>query len=246
VGGLLGLTLAVVYFSINPQGGRFDEHDVAEIAQAQLASVTPEPPPGPQVYALLRPSVVQVTRHDPLGGPNAPEGVGSGVVVDENGTILTSNHVVAGFTSVTIHFFDGTSTVGQVVDREPSRDLALVKVNSLPNGVKAAVLGGGVAPGDEVFAIGSPFALDGSISEGIVSALGRSFRVEATGQQLDNMIQFDAAVNPGNSGGPLVDRNGHVVGIVTGLANPTGQQVFIGLGFAVPITASGGLLTPID
>ncbi len=94
-------------------------------------------------------------------------------------------------------------------------------------------------------AIGAPFGLDGSVSSGIVSGLGRRFMVEETGQVLDNMIQFDAAVNPGNSGGPLVDMNGRVVGIVTGLINPTGDRVFIGLGFAVPIEAASGIIAPL-
>ena len=86
-----------------------------------------------------------------------------------------------------------------------------------------------------MLAIGAPFGLGGSVSGGIVSALGRRFRVEETGQVIEGMIQFDVAVNPGNSGGPLVDRNGHVVGIVSGIINPTNERVFIGIGFAVPI-----------
>ncbi|MER3419755.1 MAG: peptidase S1, partial [Chloroflexota bacterium] len=111
--------------------------------------------------------------------------------------------------------------------------------------VEPATLGGSVSPGDPVLAIGAPFGLEGSVSKGVVSGLGRRFTVAATGQTLENMIQFDAAVNPGNSGGPLVDRQGHVVGIVAGIANPTNQNVFIGLGFAVPIEAAAGLQAPI-
>ncbi|HWO73894.1 MAG TPA: trypsin-like peptidase domain-containing protein, partial [Dehalococcoidia bacterium] len=99
--------------------------------------------------------------------------------------------------------------------------------------------------GDRVLAIGSPFGLEGSLSAGVVSGLGRNFLVEETGQVLTNMIQFDAAVNPGNSGGPLVDMNGRVVGIVTGIVNPTRDRVFVGLGFAVPIEAASGVLPPL-
>lgn len=94
--------------------------------------------------------------------------------------------------------------------------------------------------GDEVVAVGSPFGITDSLSSGVVSGLGRSFQSPDTGQELNNLIQFDAAVNPGNSGGPLVDRNGEVVGIVTALLNPTGENVFIGIGFAVTIETAAG------
>jgi S1-C subfamily serine protease len=94
-------------------------------------------------------------------------------------------------------------------------------------------------------AIGAPFGLEGSVSSGVISATGRSFVVEETGQVLTDMIQFDASVNPGNSGGPLVDLSGRVVGIVTGLVNPTQNRVFVGLGFAVPIESAGGVLPPL-
>jgi len=101
------------------------------------------------------------------------------------------------------------------------------------------------AAGDKVLAIGSPFGLQGSVSEGIVSGLGRSFFVEETQQVIQGMIQFDAAVNPGSSGGPLVDMNGRVIGIVSGIINPTNARVFIGLGFAVPIEAAGAIMAPL-
>jgi S1-C subfamily serine protease len=98
--------------------------------------------------------------------------------------------------------------------------------------------------GDEVFAVGNPLGLTGSMSAGVVSGFDRSFTIEDLDQELDGLIQFDAAVNPGNSGGPLLNRYGQVIGIVTGLINPTEQEVFIGIGFAVPISvaasAAGG------
>jgi S1-C subfamily serine protease len=105
---------------------------------------------------------------------------------------------------------------------------------------------GGLRVGDEVYAVGSPFGIPNSLSAGVVSGLNRTFKPPSTGgAELKNVIQFDAAVNPGNSGGPLLDRNGEVVGIVTGLINPTSQDVFIGIGFAVPIPGGGGFGTPI-
>jgi S1-C subfamily serine protease len=171
--------------------------------------------------------------------------VGSGVVIDENGNILTSYHVVADAESVTIEFFEGTSVEATIAHTEPERDLAIVQASMLPPGVVPATLAGGVRPGDKVMAIGSPFGLGGSVSTGVVSALGRNFMVEETGQVLPDMIQFDAAVNPGSSGGPLVDYNGRVVGIVTGIINPTNDRVFVGLGFAVPIESAAGVLPPL-
>jgi serine protease DegQ len=146
---------------------------------------------------------------------------------------------------VQVRFFDGTTLTGRVTQTQPERDLAVVSVPRLPNGVEPAILAGGVQQGDRVIAIGSPFGLEGSVSAGIVSATNRTFLVEETGQVMSNMIQFDAAVNPGNSGGPLVNMNGHVVGIVDGILNPTSGRVFIGLGFAVPIEQASGIFAPL-
>lgn len=245
-GAVLGLALMVIYLQLNPPAGRYDDNDIRNLAQERIDLITPTPPQAPLVYAQVRPSVVQITIEQPgQGAERGGRGVGSGVVVDENGSILTSYHVVVGADIVNVRFFDGTTLAGRVTQTQPERDLAIVQVPRLPNGVEPAVLGGSVAQGDEVLAIGSPFALEASLSRGVVSALGRAFVVEATGQVLENMIQFDAAVNPGNSGGPLVDMHGRVVGIVTGIVNPSGS-VFIGLGFAVPIQLASGLLAPLS
>jgi S1-C subfamily serine protease len=94
--------------------------------------------------------------------------------------------------------------------------------------------------GDEAYVVGNPLGLFGSMSAGVISGFERSFKLEDSEQRLEGLIQFDAAANPGNSGGPLLNRYGQVVGIVTALANPTEQDVFIGIGFAVPITTAGG------
>jgi S1-C subfamily serine protease len=245
---LLGVAIVLGYLHFDPQEGRYTDTDIQRIADQRIAEATPPPPIEPQVFALVRPSVVQITR--PLPGETDPtrrgRGIGSGVVVDDAGSILTAYHVIANADNVTVRFFDGTTAQGTVGMRQPEKDLAVIHVRSrLPNGVTPAVLAGGVAQGDKVMAFGSPFGLDGSVSMGIVSALNRSFTVEETGQTLQGMIQFDAAVNPGNSGGPLVDLGGRVVGIVVGLVNPTNERVFIGLGFAMPIESSSGILPPL-
>jgi S1-C subfamily serine protease len=241
-GALIGIAVMFAYLQFNPPEGRYTDNEIRALADEQIAEITPTPPIEPEIYAMLRPSVVLIQTGN---NPNS-SGVGSGVVVDENGGILTSNHVVANFDTVTIRFYDGSTVTGTVTQRQPNRDLALVSVNRLPDGVVPATLSGdGVREGDQVMAIGAPFAFEGSVSSGIVSATGRRFIIEDTGQVLDNMIQFDAAVNPGNSGGPLVDRNGRVVGIVTGIYNPTSGRVFIGIAFAVPIESAGGIVAPL-
>lgn len=245
-GCVLAIAVMMAYLQLDPQEGRYSDADIRALANEQIASVTPEPPRPPQVYALVRPAVVLITQGSIDGQNGTFRGLGAGVVFDLNGSILTAYHVVEGVNQVSVRFYDGTTAVGSVVQQQPERDLAVIQVNRLPDGVQPAILGGGVDYGSDVMAIGAPFGLDGSASVGVVSGLGRRFTVQETGQVLDNMIQFDAAVNPGNSGGPLVDMNGQVVGIVSGIINPSGDSVFIGLGFAVPIQAASGIVAPVD
>jgi S1-C subfamily serine protease len=246
VGSAVTLAVMFAYLRLEPPKGRYTDKDIKTLVAQQMASATPTPPVPPQIYAMVRPSVVLLT-HDDVVGPDGKtaRNVGSGVVIDASGLILTAYHVVSTSDTVNVRFFDGTRAVGHVTQKQPDRDLAVVQVPSLPQGVNPATLGGGVAQGDAVLAIGAPFGFDGSVTSGVVSALNRAFVVEETGQQLTGLIQFDAAVNPGNSGGPLVDLNGRVVGIVTGIVNPTGQTVFIGLGFAVPIESANGIVAPL-
>jgi S1-C subfamily serine protease len=244
-GALFTLGILVLWLTFNPAPGKYTDADIKRLAAEQQSKATPTPPVEPAVYQLVRPAVVLLTQDIATGDKGPGKGIGAGVVFDANGSILTAYHVVAASDSVNIRFWDGTTTTGTVVQKQPDRDLAVVLAKRLPDGLQPAVLGGGVEYGEEVLAIGAPFGLDGSVTRGIVSGLGRSFTVEETGQVLTNMIQFDAAVNPGNSGGPLVDTGGHVIGIVSGIVNPTGNSVFIGLGFAVPIESASGIVAPI-
>ncbi len=248
-GALLGLGVVVLYLQLNPQPGKYSDSDIGRLAQQKIDAITPSPPvdPGPAIFGTLRPSVVLIYHDQPAqpGQDRTGETAGAGVVVDDSGIILTAYHVVAGATRVNVRFFDGTTTIGAVSQTKPDEDLATVVVPKLPDGVKSATLGGGAHEGQQVYAIGAPFGLDGSITSGIVSATGRQFTVKENGQVLHDMIQFDAAVNPGNSGGPLVDAGGNVIGIVTGIVNPTGEDVFVGIGFATPIQDSGGVLVPV-
>jgi len=162
---------------------------------------------------------------------------GTGVVIVDSGLILTNLHVVAGARRVHVTFFDGTESEAEIVATRPEHDLAVLQAKSLPDDMMPAVMRStaGLAPGDPVVAVGFPFGIGPSVSSGVVSGLRRDYVSPEGKRVLSNLIQFDAAVNPGNSGGPLVTLDGEVVGIVTGLLNPTEQRVFVGIGFAVPI-----------
>jgi S1-C subfamily serine protease len=168
--------------------------------------------------------------------------LGSGVVVKDDGTILTNLHVVWGSKRVRVTFANGHESDAKMVGTQPENDLAVLKANSLPDDLEPATMRstGDLAPGDEVIAVGHPFGIGPSVSAGVVSGLGREFRAPEGQHALTNLIQFDAAANPGNSGGPLVTMDGFVVGIVTAILNPNEQRTFVGIGFAVPIENAAG------
>src|SRR5262249_40042132 len=147
------------------------------------------------------------------------------------GQIMTANHVVDGATSIEVVFADGTHTSATVVSSSPDTDIAVLAPAQLPSVVVPAVLDGGVRIGDDAYSVGNPLGLADTLTAGVVSGLDRSIGREDGGGELTGLIQFDAAVNPGSSGGPLLNRQGQVVGIVTALANPTGQRFFVGIGF---------------
>jgi len=190
-------------------------------------------------HQVIQPSLVYITT-ERAGTAGREVGTGAGVIIRANGTVLTALHVVSGATKITTRFADGTEASSKIADQQPASDIAVLTVDRLPEVVVPAVLGGGARVGDPVFAVGHPLGLVDSLSAGVVSAVGRSVGVDDGGTPLNDLIQFDAAVNPGNSGGPLLDLGGQVIGIVTGLANPSKQSFFVGIGFAVPIATAGG------
>ncbi len=176
----------------------------------------------------------------PDGKDDKPDATGTGVVIDAKGDILTNLHVIHSTDRWVVTFWDGSKSEASIVNVQPENDLAVIKAKVAPDDLKPATLAttGGLNPGDTVVAVGFPFGIGPSVSAGVVAGLKREFvdpERKDQGGHLTNLIQFDAAVNPGNSGGPLVNRDGEVVGIVTALYNPTGQHVFAGMGFAVPI-----------
>ena len=204
---------------------------------ADRASPTPTPEatatplPVTDVYRQVVPSVVLVT--------TSKGSLGSGVIVTDTGTVLTANHVISDGGSISILFADGTKSAATVTAADPRIDIAALTPTKLPEVVVPATLGGGVAVGSDVVAIGNPLGLRASTTTGIVSGLDRRTKTKAG--PLSGLIQFDAAVNPGSSGGPLLNTQGLVVGVVVSIADPGEDDAFAGIGFAVPIgTALGG------
>jgi S1-C subfamily serine protease len=218
--------------------------DVEAAVEEILESQTPVPDISAQVYQVILPSLV-IVQTDKVGNEQEGFGIGSGVVVNSDAQVLTAYHIVEGSSEIKLAFSDGTNTTATVANAEPDRDIAVLTPAVLPGLVLPATIGSssGMRVGDVVFAVGNPLGLVGSLSAGVVSGLNREFRPSDKEEPLSGLIQFDAAVNPGNSGGPLVNRRGQVVGIVSGLINPTGDDFFVGIGFAVPIEqALGGRL----
>ena len=194
---------------------------------------------------LIAPSVVRVhTQDEDKKNPKGEmqnTGVGSGVVISEEGVILTNLHVVQGAKRIQVTFADGTESEALVIGVQPENDLAVIKAKRLPDDLQPATLGSSqnLQPGDEVVAVGFPFGIGPSVSAGVVSGLNRSFGSEGK-TMMRGLIQAAAAANPGNSGGPLINMAGEVVGIVTAILNPTSARTFIGIVFAATIESAGG------
>jgi S1-C subfamily serine protease len=241
--GVAAALLAIALYGVLVPGPRqLTQGDVNDSVARVLASQTPAPAASQLVYDAIRPSLVLIETESPTGKGTESGGLGTGVVIDQAGDILTCLHVVAGSDAIQLTFADGTKSAAQVTVRQPQHDIAVLRATTPPAVMVPATLGNpsAIRVGSDAFVVGNPFGLYGSISSGVVSGLGRSFQVPNTNEVLLNLIQVDAAVNPGNSGGPLLNRDGQVVGIVTALVNPTKEGVFIGIGLAVPIDVAGG------
>ena len=241
------IVLAAAFWWGNPMLATKAPLTMEQIDAAMRQSIEDKPlvSPASRAYDSIIPSVVRVIglmtegddgKDDKEHG-TVERGVGSGVVIIDNGTILTNLHVVSGAKKIKVTFFDGSESEAVVLNTQPENDLAVLRARTIPDDLEAATMRStsDLSPGDEVIAVGYPFGIGPSVSSGIVSGLKRQFRSPDGQQMLSNLIQFDAAANPGNSGGPLVTMDGEVVGIVTAILNPNRQRVFIGIGFAVPI-----------
>ena len=240
---LVAVGAILLYSMLVPGPPVLTQRDVDDRVAEALASVSPPPAFSEFVYQAVQPSLVLIQTKRPEGsGSSKGDGIGSGVVINLRGDILTSLHVVADATEIELTFADGTRSGAEIVGRQPENDIAVVRAVQPPSELVPAILGNpaSVRQGSEAYAMGSPFGLGGSMSVGVISAVNRSFQLPDSDRVLHGLIQIDAAVNPGNSGGPLLNRDGHVIGIVTALVNPTEDEVFIGIGLAVPIDVAGG------
>lgn len=241
--GILAALLALLlYNSLVPEPDLLTEREVRDTVNQVMASATPAPSYSTQVYQIIQPSLVLIQTSYTGEDPEQDEGLGSGVVINDSGDILTSLHVVDGAGEIEILFADGTRANGEIIAAQEENDIAVLGSDRLPEVLIPAILGNpnAMRVGDEAFAVGNPFGLYSSVSAGVISGFGRTFKPEGRDQMLEDLIQVDAAVNPGNSGGPLLNRYGQVVGIVVGIINPTEEDFFIGIGFAVPINVAGG------
>ena len=230
------------------------QDDIDRAVRYTLTEGEPLPSPYARAAMAVRPAVVRVIgladEDDKLPKPgddpkSHARSTGTGVVIIDNGTILTNLHVVNNAKRIRVTFADGHESEATVVGTQPDNDLAVLRARSIPDDLIAATMRGtaDLVPGDQVVAVGFPFGIGPSVSSGVVSGLKRQFR-GPSGERLSNLIQFDAAANPGNSGGPLVTMDGAVIGIVTAILNPGDVGTFIGIGFAVPIenaAAAAGL-----
>jgi S1-C subfamily serine protease len=238
----LGVVGAIYVATRDASPRPLDQAEVGTIASdvvgKAIEDLESKPPDSATVYKQILPSLVQVEAKRPSPKDDDAR-LGAGVIVNRDGAILTALHVVDGAESVRVGFVDGTSSTAWIASTDPANDIAVLEPDRRPEVVVPAVLGGGGEVGDEAYAVGHPLGYVGSLSSGVISGLDRSVRGEH-GRRLQGLIQFDTAVNPGNSGGPLLNRAGQVIGIVTGLANPSPDGYFIGVGFAVPIGAAGG------
>jgi S1-C subfamily serine protease len=248
VGAAVALALMVVFTNtwLNPSPRPLSQQDIDAAVLHTLES-TALPSPAAKAYEVIRPSIVRVRRLEPdKDGKDAEKGVGTGVVIVDKGVILTNLHVVLGAKRIQVVFADGLESDATVTGMRPEHDLAVLQAEKIPDDLLAATMRStaDLALGDRVVAVGFPFGIGPSATAGIVSGLRREFVSPEGKRLLTNLIQFDAAVNPGSSGGALVTAQGEVVGIVTAILNPTDQRFFVGIGFAVPIenaAAAAGL-----
>jgi S1-C subfamily serine protease len=242
--GFLAVFAGIALWAFVPARG-LTRADVEVAVQRALEAKQPAPTAA-DAYESILSSVVHVR-----GLPDAPDAdvaseresqSGTGVVIVDTGIILTNLHVVHGAKGIKVVFHDGLESDAVVIGVQPEHDLAVLQAKTIPDDLYAATLRStaGLRPGEPVVAVGFPFGIGPSVSAGVISGLGREYQTVDGKRVLTNLIQFDAAVNPGNSGGPLITPEGEVIGIVTGLLNPSEQRVFIGIGFAVPIENAAG------
>jgi S1-C subfamily serine protease len=235
----LGITLG--HAALTPPPPRVTQKDI-DAAVTRTLATKPLPSPAMRSYQAVRSSIVRVAAGGTAGGTAAAATTGTGVVVVRHGVILTSLHVVSGASRVRVTFADGLESEATVVSTQPENDLAVLQAKRIPDDLRAATLQPAkrLVEGEPVTAVGFPFGIGPSVSHGVISGLKRQYQFPDGEQRLSNLIQFDAAANPGSSGGPLVNAAGEVVGIVTAILSPGDKPGFSGIAFAVPIETAAG------
>lgn len=240
--GLLALLLAISFSLSQPSAAPKPTQKDITAAVLKTLETTTLPSPATKAYDAIIPSVVRVvglgkSTKNKDGSEDVQRSVGTGVVIVDKGIILTNLHVVRNAETIKVTFADGLESIATITGVQPENDLAVLQAHTIPDDLPAATLRStaDLAPGEQVMAVGYPFGIGPSASAGVVSGLERTFRSPEGKQLMNKLIQFDAAANPGNSGGPLVTMDGAVVGIVTAIYNPNQQRTFVGIGFAVPI-----------
>jgi S1-C subfamily serine protease len=244
---LAGAALAVILVALHGSLAQAPLHITQEdIDQAVARTLETKPLPSPAVraYNAVRSSLVRVRA---IGdGLEYDEYVhhatGSGVVIIDRGVILTSLHVVAGASRVRVQFEDGLESEASIISTQPENDLAVLQAKQIPDDLQAATLRSArhLIEGEHVTAIGFPFGIGPSVSHGVISGLKRQYQAPDGARVLSNLIQFDAAANPGSSGGPLVNAAGEVIGIITAILGTAEKSAFSGIAFAVPIELAAG------
>jgi S1-C subfamily serine protease len=237
--GLCMVALQGAFKPVVPAG--LTQQDLEAAIVRTLATKT-LPSPATRAYQAVREQIVRVRSvGDGLEQDEyIQRAVGSGVVIVDKGLILTNLHVINGASRILVTFFNGLEAEATVVSTQPESDLAVVQAKEIPDDLRAATLRSSktLAEGEHVTAVGFPFGIGPSVSAGVISGLGRQYRAPEGARSLSNLIQFDAAANPGSSGGPLVNAEGEVIGIVTAILTTGGS--FSGIAFAVPIETAAG------
>lgn len=238
---------AATYAALGSEDGGSAAPQVT-VANPQPAASTSESLSVSEIYEQTYKGVVEITamssQSSPLGGEQQAQGQGSGFVFDAEGHIVTNQHVVEGAETVSIRFWDGSTHDATVVGSDPSTDLAVVKVDAPASMLEPLELGDSdqLSVGEGVVALGSPFGLEGTVTSGIVSALNREM-TSPNNFTISNSIQTDAAINHGNSGGPLVNAAGQVVGVNTQIKSESGGSD--GIGFAIPSSTVSSIVPQI-
>jgi putative serine protease PepD len=224
---IMALVVALALFAVNS----------GTTSQKVTTATSPSPSPSAaktptvtDIYNQVGPSVAVVR--------TARGALGTGVVAADDGTVLTADHVISDGSAISIVFSDGTKSAATVASADPKTDIATLTPATLPQTVVPATIGGSAEVGGQVVAIGNPLGLTYSVSSGVISGLNRT--ADTDHGKFSGLIQFDASVNPGSSGGPLLDAKGDVIGVVVSIAEPAGADAFAGIAFAVPIGAALG------